>query len=78
MAHHASALKRIRQSRKRKLYNRANKKLLRIAIKNVRAAKTYEEGIELLNKMYSAANRVAAKGVIHKNNLIYILDYMHP
>ena len=68
MAHHASALKRIRQSRNRKLYNRANKKLLRIAIKNVRAAKTYEEGIELVNKMYSVADRVAAKGVIHKNN----------
>ncbi|MBR3090633.1 MAG: 30S ribosomal protein S20 [Bacteroidetes bacterium] len=68
MAHHASALKRIRQSRKRKFYNRAYKKQLRIAIRNVRAAKTYEEGMELLNKMYSVADRVSAKGIIHKNN----------
>ncbi len=68
MAHHKSALKRIRQSRTRKIYNRANKKQLKLAIRSVREAKTYDEGMELLNKVYSVIDRVSARGIIHKNN----------
>ncbi len=68
MAHHKSAIKRIRQTRTRKLYNRVNKKQLRLAIRNVREAKTYNEGMELLNKAYSVLDRVVAHGVLHKNN----------
>ena len=68
MAHHASALKRIRQSRKRRIYNRANKKQLKLAIRNVREAKTYDEGVEMLKKAYSVLDKVSAKGIIHKNN----------
>jgi len=67
MAHHKSAIKRIRQSRTRKIYNRANKKQLRLAIRSVREAKSYDEGMELLRKVYSVIDRVAAHGVIHKN-----------
>lgn len=67
MAHHKSALKRIRQSRKRRLYNRANKRLVKQAIRAVREAKTYEEAMQLVNKAYSILDKVAARGVIHKN-----------
>ena len=68
MAHHKSAIKRIRQTRTRKLYNRANKKSLRIAIRKVREAASYDEGMGLLKKAYSVLDKVAARGVIHKNN----------
>jgi len=68
MAHHKSAIKRIRQTRTRKLYNRANKKSLRLAIRKVREATSYEEGMKLLNKVYSVLDRVTAHNVIHKNN----------
>jgi len=67
MAHHKSALKRIRQSRKRRLYNRANKRLVKQAIRAVREAKTHQEALQLLNKAYSVLDKVAARGVIHKN-----------
>ncbi|MPN40550.1 30S ribosomal protein S20 [bioreactor metagenome] len=67
MAHHKSAIKRIRQTRTRKIYNRANKKAMKLAIRSVREATTYTEGLSLLNKAYSVLDRVAAHGVIHKN-----------
>ena len=68
MAHHKSAIKRIRQTRTKKLYNRANKKAMRLAIRSVREATSYDEGMKLLNKAYSVLDRVVAHGVIHKNN----------
>ncbi|MCX7879154.1 MAG: 30S ribosomal protein S20 [Ignavibacteria bacterium] len=68
MAHHKSALKRIRQSKKRRLYNRLNKKLAKDAIKAVKKARSYEEGLELLRKAYSVLDRIAARGIVHKNN----------
>jgi small subunit ribosomal protein S20 len=68
MAHHASAIKRIRQSRKRKIYNRAFKKTLREAVKAVRTATDPAEARTLLNKAYSIIDRVSAKGIIKKNS----------
>lgn len=67
MAHHKSAIKRIRQTRTKKLYNRANKKTLRLIIRKVREATDYNEGMTLLNKAYSILDRVTSHGVIHKN-----------
>lgn len=67
MAHHKSAIKRIRQTRKRKLYNRLNKKTAKLAIRAVRESKTFEEGLENLKKATSVLDRVAARGVLHKN-----------
>lgn len=68
MAHHKSAIKRIRQSRKRMLYNRANKKTMREALKAVRLAKTAADGQEKLKIAYSILDKVSARGIIHKNN----------
>jgi len=68
MAHHKSALKRIRQSRKTRLYNRTNKKTLKEAIKSVRTAETYEVASENLKKASKLLDRVSAKNIIHKNN----------
>ncbi|GAB1430271.1 30S ribosomal protein S20 [Ignavibacteria bacterium] len=68
MAHHKSAIKRIRQSRKRMIYNRANKKMMREALKAVRLAKTVADGQEKLKIAYSILDKVTARGIIHKNN----------
>lgn len=67
MAHHKSAIKRIRQTRTKKLYNRMNKKAMKLAIRGVREASSYEEGMKLLTKAYSVLDKITAHGTIHKN-----------
>lgn len=68
MAHHKSALKRIRQSKKRRIYNRQFKKTIKMAIRAVREADSYETAQEKLVKTFSVLDKAAAKGVLHKNN----------
>ncbi|MCX6141105.1 MAG: 30S ribosomal protein S20 [Candidatus Kapabacteria bacterium] len=68
MAHHKSAIKRIRQTRKRKIYNRGNKKQLREIIKLVRTATNLEVAQDALKKAFSILDRVASRGIIKKNN----------
>ena len=67
MAHHQSAIKRIRQTRKRRLYNRQNKKLVKLAIREVREAKTFDDAVEKFRKATSILDRVSAKKIMHKN-----------
>lgn len=67
MPHHRSAKKRVRQSEKRRAYNRRYKRLLREAIKAVYQATTVEQAAELLRTAYSTIDKVAARGVIHDN-----------
>jgi small subunit ribosomal protein S20 len=67
MAHHKSALKRIRQTRKRKIYNRQYKKSAKFAIRAVRESKTYDVAIDNFKKATSILDRVAAKGILHAN-----------
>ncbi|MCO6467075.1 MAG: 30S ribosomal protein S20 [Bradyrhizobiaceae bacterium] len=68
MAHHKSALKRIRSSRRRKLYNRANKKQMREAVKAVRLSTDLGVAREALRKAFSILDRATARGVIKKNS----------
>lgn len=68
MAHHKSALKRIRQSRKARIYNRQNKKALKMAIRSVKEATTFEDAVAKFQKATSVLDKVTAKGIIHKNN----------
>lgn len=67
MPHHRSAKKRVRQSEKRRAYNRRNKRLVKEAIKAVYQATTLEQAEELVRRAYAILDRVAARGVIHKN-----------
>ncbi|MBK8556967.1 MAG: 30S ribosomal protein S20 [Lewinellaceae bacterium] len=67
MAHHRSALKRIRQTNKRRLQNRYYKKTARTAIKNIRALKTKAEAADFLPKIISMIDRLAKRGSIHRN-----------
>ena len=67
MAHHKSALKRIRQNEKRRLQNRYYKKTARTAIKNLRELKDQEEAKAFLPKVVSMIDRLAKKGNIRRN-----------
>ncbi len=67
MANHPSALKRMRQSRNKRLYNRAKKKLIKEAIKSVLSAANYEEATDKFRLATRILDKVTAKGVIHKN-----------
>jgi small subunit ribosomal protein S20 len=67
MAHHKSALKRIRQSKKLKIYNRQNKKTLKMAIRSVREAKTFEEASEKFKIVSRVLDKTSARHIIHKN-----------
>jgi small subunit ribosomal protein S20 len=67
MAHHRSALKRIRQTEKRRLQNRYYKKSARTAIKNLRDLKDKAAAAEFLPKVISMIDRLAKRGNIHRN-----------
>lgn len=67
MAHHLSALKRIRQIAKRRLQNRYYKKSARTAIKNLRDEKDQAKAQEFLPKVISMIDKLAKRGNIHKN-----------
>ncbi|MBP3254589.1 MAG: 30S ribosomal protein S20 [Bacteroidales bacterium] len=67
MANHKSALKRVRQSEKRKLYNRYYAKTMRHALRDFRAIDNKEEAQEKLPKMISTIDRLAKRSIIHKN-----------
>jgi small subunit ribosomal protein S20 len=67
MAHHLSAKKRIRQTEKRNTYNRYYAKTMRNALRAFRLLKDKETAVAELPKMASALDKLANKGIIHKN-----------
>ena len=67
MAHHRSALKRIRQTSKRRLQNRYYKKTARTAIKNLRDLKQKADAMTFLPKVISMIDKLAKRGSIHRN-----------
>ncbi|HLB25320.1 MAG TPA: 30S ribosomal protein S20 [Nitrospirota bacterium] len=70
MANHKSAIKRNKQSVKKRERNRAAKGALRTVIKkfNTAVAKEPETAKELLEAAVPAIARAGSKGIIHKNN----------
>jgi small subunit ribosomal protein S20 len=71
LANTKSALKRIRQNRKRRLRNRFFIGRARSSIKNARSmleAGDFESASEATQKAISALDKAAAKGILHKNN----------
>lgn len=67
MAHHKSALKRIRKTAVRRLRNRYKHSTMRTAIKKLRKTTDKQEAAEMLPKVYSLIDRVARHRIIHKN-----------
>jgi len=67
MANHKSAIKRIRQTDKRRLENRYYARTTRNAVRKLRATTEKEAAVELYPKVASMLDKLAKKNVIHKN-----------
>lgn len=67
MPQHQSAEKRIRQNEKRRKQNLSRKSKARTKIKKLKSLEDPDEAQELLNDVKGDLDRLAAKGVIHKN-----------
>lgn len=67
MAHHKSALKRIRQDAKIRLRNRYYKKSARTAILKLREMEDGKEAQKFLPHVISMIDRLAKKNTWHKN-----------
>ena len=67
MANHKSAIKRIRQSEKRRLFNKYFHKTARNAVKKLRALTSKKEVAELFPKVVAMLDKLAKRNIIHKN-----------
>ena len=67
MSAKGSELKRVRQDLKRKLRNKHYKSQLRTALKNILTAGSKEEAENILPSSLSLIDKIARKGIIHKN-----------
>ncbi len=67
MANHKSALKRVRQTAKRRARNRYQISTVRSMIKQLRATDDKAAAQTLLNDTKAHLDRLARKGVIHAN-----------
>ena len=67
MAHHKSALKRIRQSEARRLHNKYYARTARNAVKQLRNTTDKTEAAELLPKVSSMLDKLAKRNIIHEN-----------
>ena len=70
MANHFSALKRVRQTRKRTAVNRQNKGVLRaglLEIRQILAEGNLEKARQQMPAAFSRLDRATQKGILHKN-----------
>ena len=67
MAHHKSALKRIRQNEKKRVHNKYYAKTTRNAIKILRDTSDKEEAAKLYPGVVSMIDKLAKRNIIHKN-----------
>ena len=67
MAHHKSAIKRIRQTAKRRLSNRYYAKTTRNEIRDLRAETASGEAKKALPLVFSSIDKLAKRGYIHQN-----------
>ncbi len=67
MANHKSALKRIRQSEKKRLLNKYNHKTARTALKVLKAEEDKTAATAQLPTVISLLDKLVKKNIIHKN-----------
>ncbi|PLW99756.1 MAG: 30S ribosomal protein S20 [Marinilabiliales bacterium] len=67
MANHKSSLKRIRQTKVRRLRNRYYGRSMRNAIRTFRLIENKQEATEKLPAMYEMIDKMVRRGMIHKN-----------
>ena len=67
MANHSATKKDVRQATTRRDRNRYYGKTMRNAVRDLRALKSKKEGSEKLIGVISQIDKLAKKGIIHKN-----------
>ncbi len=67
MANHQSSIKRIRQTKTKRLHNRYYAKTARNAVRALRANENKDEAQAMYPKVCSMLDRLAKKHVIHRN-----------
>ncbi|EHO68549.1 30S ribosomal protein S20 [Prevotella micans F0438] len=67
MANHKSALKRIRQNKKRALHNKYYAKTMRNAVRKLRAITDKDEAIKMYPSVQKILDKLAKTNIIHKN-----------
>ncbi len=67
MANHKSSIKRIRANERKRQANRYYSKTMRNALRDVRAIEDKNEAMQRLAAMSSMIDKLAKKGMIHKN-----------
>jgi len=67
MSAKGSTLKRVRQSRKANDYNNHYKSMMKTSIKKILDSSSKEDAESLKNEAFKIIDKVASKGVIHKN-----------
>jgi len=67
MANHKSALKRIRQSEKRRVHNKYYHQTARNAMRRLREMSEKKEASALLPKVISMLDKLAKRNIIHDN-----------
>lgn len=67
MANHKSAIKRIRQIKKRTLHNRYYAKTMRNAVRKLRALTDKEEAVKLYPTVQKMLDKLSKTNIIHKN-----------
>jgi len=67
MANHKSAIKRIRQTERRRVHNRYYARSMRNALKSFRTIKEKKEAEEKLPKLVSMIDKLVKGSIIHKN-----------
>ncbi|MCM1312571.1 MAG: 30S ribosomal protein S20 [Bacteroides sp.] len=65
MANHKSAIKRIRQSEKRRLHNRYYAKTMRSTLRKFRALNSKEEATAMLPTLQKMLDKLAKRNIIH-------------
>lgn len=67
MANHKSAIKRIRQNKKRALHNKYYAKTMRNAVRKLRAITDKDEAAKLYPSVQKMLDKLAKRNIIHKN-----------
>ena len=80
MANHKDAMKRHRQNQKRKVFNKHYKSTMRTLTKKFRAAASEQDSAtmkEMLPKLTKLIQKLAQKGIIHKNQASRRVSRLH-
>ena len=67
MPQHKSAVKRVRQTERRNIRNRANRSKMRTMMKKLHATEDAQQASEMLKEAKSYLDKMASRNIIHKN-----------